>query len=90
MKLWEIMALPYGKIRRQELIKWFTVYCHREQYTFSDGLPINRKHQFQDSDPDLKYMIKKGLFTRNRPNSPCSGKYGKSGGRNHQTYLVLK
>lgn len=90
MQLWNIRNLPYGKIRRHELLKWFTEYRYTNgPYTFTDGLPINRKHQFQDRDPDIKYLIKKGVLTRHRPNSKESGKYGKSGGRSHQTYLVL-
>jgi hypothetical protein len=88
MQLYNIANLPYGKMRRELIIQWLKVFRFQVPYAPRQGIPVNRKHQMQDSDPDLKYLIKKGVLTRYRPGSKGSGKYGKSGGRCNQTYLV--
>jgi hypothetical protein len=80
MKLWEIASLPYGKNRRELFKSWL----QNPEY-FLDGIPVNKRGQCNDKDPDLSYMIKKGILKRDRPR--VSNKYKSSTGR--QTYLVL-
>jgi hypothetical protein len=84
MKLHEIQELPYGKIRRQLIIRWFTDFRFENDYTFDSGLPVNRKHQFQTKDLDIKYLIKKGVLEYNRV---FYGTPGRS--KSNQTTLVL-
>jgi hypothetical protein len=80
MKLWGIAPLPYGKNRRELFKKWL----QNPEYDL-EGIPVNQHNQCNDKDPDLSYMIKKGILKRARPRA--SNKYKNSTGR--QTYLVL-
>lgn len=78
LPLWEIRKLPYGSIRRKQLIGWVKYQIITNGY-LSNGIPINQQHQFQDNDPDLRYLIKKGILKRIRFGTrKCK-----------QTYLIL-
>lgn len=84
MKLWEIAVLPYGKIRREQFKKWLL----NPEYNLR-GIPVNRRGQCHDKDPDLNYMIKKGILERYREQFGPRYRNGYKNSTGKQTYLRL-
>lgn len=78
MKLWEIHNMNYGPNRRKLLLAYIIT---------NRGLAINRKGYFQDFDPDLKHLLKKGKIKRYRPKGPA--KLGQKRTNDRTTYLVV-
>lgn len=81
MILYEISKLPYGKYRRTMLIKWI----EESEY---HSIPVNKAGMMNAKDPDLQYLMKRGILKIYRPVSRFS-KYKKSS-TGRQTYLILK
>lgn len=76
MKLFEIYAMNCGKERRNLLLEAMKT----RMLEFSVGLPVDTKYHLQHWDPDLKYLLKKGLVKQVRIGSLKSRK----------TYYILK
>lgn len=72
----QISAMAPGVRRRAALLAWFQMGAKAVQ-----ELPVNNKWQFRSQDPDLAYMLKRGLLRQTRNSA------GK--GRKSQSYLVL-
>lgn len=56
-----------------------------------DGLPVNNKWQLSTRDPDIKYLLKKGVINRFRRSTPAHRNLNtglKKSGKG-QTYLIL-
>jgi hypothetical protein len=85
--IFEVLDMNYGVERRHELYKFFCnpvrVFHTEDGITTHEleGLPIDRKYwPSLSQDPDLKYMLKKGLVKQIR-----TGAYSYS----RTSYLVL-
>lgn len=71
MKLYEVMSLPYGKERRLALINWM----NDQGPDFE--LEINGIHRVNDKDPDIQYMMKKGILCRGKKAVKTVSKYSR-------------
>lgn len=90
IKLREIYNIPYGKHRRELFIKWLKdETCTALGQT--NGIPVNRRYHLSTSDPDLAYLLKKGILKYYRP-VIIFGNHRGNGLKNSTgriTYLVL-
>ena len=80
MYLYQIAKLPYGKFRRELLMQYLVTT--ESPY---NRIPINKSGVMNDNDPDLRYLIKKGILVRTRSNA----NYFKKSSQCRQTYLIL-
>ncbi|MGL5014003.1 MAG: hypothetical protein ACRC6V_06890 [Bacteroidales bacterium] len=59
----EIEVMPFGKERRAQLLLWLQTQTREMSWHIPYGFMVNRKHQLiVNKDPDLHYMIKKGVL----------------------------
>lgn len=77
----DLRGLSAGQSRRERVLRLF-----RERPTGS--LPVNNKWQMRTSDPDLAYLIKKGVLTVSRDGGKRQQAMNKSSHK-RQTYLRL-
>lgn len=64
MRFYDIRILPFGASRREALVKYLLTPDERGKLP---TIGINRAHQLQlRYDPDLRYMLKKGILKRGR------------------------
>lgn len=62
-KFREIQNMPFGKERRAQLLLWLQTQTEEMSWHIAYGFMVNRKHQLIVSrDPDLHYLIKKGIL----------------------------
>ena len=60
---WDIYNMPFGKERRQCIIEYLRQKTPEIRTCLPYGLYVNCKYQIQvNSDPDIEYMIKKGIL----------------------------
>ena len=63
---WDIYNMPFGKERRQCIIEYLRQKTPEIRTCLPYGLYVNCKYQIQvNSDPDIEYMIKKGILIFN-------------------------
>lgn len=59
----EIQNIPFGKERRTQLLLWLQTQTKEMSWHIPYGFIVNRKHQLiVNRDPDLQYLIKKGVL----------------------------
>ena len=62
-KLRDIQNMPFGKERRTQLLLWLQTQTKEMSWHIAYGFIVNRKHQLiVNKDPDLQYLIKKGIL----------------------------
>ena len=80
-KFREIQNMPFGKERREQLLLWLQTQTEEMSWHIAYGFMVNRKHQLIVSrDPDLHYLIKKGILIQINKLSTSNTSYN---------YLVL-
>lgn len=83
-----------GVARRAAIVALIQSYatCGLHEFRSEYGLPVNNRHQWNTKkDPDLKYMLKKGVLVQSRV-STRPGRNGNTGLKHPskgQTYLTL-
>lgn len=87
MKLIDIRNLQYGKDRREKLILWLKNQHYNN--LVPDKIPVNKAGMMNIKDPDLQYLLKRGILEIYRPRSIYARKNKKSS-TGRQTYLILK
>ena len=59
----EVEVMPFGKERRTQLLMWLQTQTEEMSWHVPYGFIVNQKHQLiVNKDPDLQYMIKKGVL----------------------------
>ena len=80
-KFREIQNMPFGKERRTQLLLWLQTQTEEMSWHIAYGFMVNRKHQLiVNRDPDLQYLIKKGVLIQINKLSTSNTSYN---------YLVL-
>ena len=55
--------MPFGKERRTQLLLWLQTQTKEMSWHIPYGFIVNKRHQLiVDKDPDLQYLIKKGIL----------------------------
>lgn len=63
-RFWELYSqLPYGAARREALLAFLRQARDEGGCSY---IPVNKRYQASLADPDLRYMLKKGLLVRSR------------------------
>lgn len=83
----DIQAMPFGKERRTQLLKWLQTQTEQSYWHIPYGFIVNSKYQLiVKKDPDLQYLIKKGILIQiNKTRHPSLW----SNNRQSFNYLVL-
>lgn len=59
----EIQNMLFGKERRTQLLLWLQTQTKEMSWHMPYGFIVNRRHQLiVNKDPDLQYLIKKGIL----------------------------
>ncbi|QDB73917.1 hypothetical protein [Aeromonas phage 4L372D] len=59
----EIQNIPFGKERRTQLLLWLQTQTKEMSWHIPYGFIVNKRHQLiVNKDPDLQYLIKKGIL----------------------------
>lgn len=59
----EIQNILFGKERRTQLLLWLQTQTKEMSWHMPYGFIVNRRHQLiVNKDPDLQYLIKKGIL----------------------------
>lgn len=59
----EIQNIPFGKELRTQLLLWLQTQTKEMSWHIPYGFIVNRRHQLSvNKDPDLQYLIKKGVL----------------------------
>ena len=62
-KFREIQNMPFGKERRGQLLLWLQTQTEEMSWHIAYGFIVNSRHQLiVNRDPDLQYLIKKGVL----------------------------
>lgn len=64
-KFREIEVMPFGKERRTQLLLWLQTQTKEISWHIPYGFIVNKRHQLiVNKDPDLQYLIKKGVLVQ--------------------------